>query len=123
MSNGFIYFISDNNGHIKIGVTEDVTRRMQQLQTGNAMELSLIHSIRMNSMSDAYDLETILHRTFDEYQVKNEWYRGDVVMRMLRHNWIDIGGYRFRGIGFDIGKLKLFAALMTFVVIVLNYLN
>ena len=118
---GYIYFLDDHNGHIKIGITDNIERRMKQLQTGNALELSLVHYIRVNSMHDAFELEALLHHALNNYKVKNEWYEKYAVMKFLKHNTIQLGQYRFHGIGFSYWKIAAFTAVMIVIIFVLNY--
>ena len=64
-----IYFITDGN-FTKIGVSNDVTRRLKELQTSNAKELSILKTIE-----GEYVLESKLHDFFSVYNVHGEWYK------------------------------------------------
>lgn len=123
MRRGYVYFIDDKNGHIKIGTTDNIDRRKRQLQTGNALELSLVHYVKLDSMADAFALESILHHAFNNYKVKNEWYKKEPVMKFLKHYWIGIGDYRFRGIGYPVHRFLLFALIVIAAVFVIYNLK
>ena len=118
---GYLYFISDCAEHIKIGVTDSINRRIKQLQTGNAQELYLVHYVVLNSPRDAYELEALLHRSMEKHKVKNEWYRKRPVMKMLRHNWIHVGNYRFRGLGYPIWKIAGYIIAVSVMLIFLYF--
>ena len=68
-----VYFISDNHGHIKIGVTEKLNERIKQLQVGNPYPLTVIKTIRSYKYSD-YDLEKWLHSYFSDFNCKTSSY-------------------------------------------------
>lgn len=114
---GYLYFISDGKKNIKIGITYNIERRIKQLQTGNAQELELEHYVVLVNMTEAFELETLLHRSMAEYQIKNEWYQKKPVMKMLQHNWIHVGGYKFRGLGYPGWKIGLFALIIFIIAI------
>lgn len=120
---GYIYFLDDHNGHVKIGLTDNMERRMKQLQTGNAMELTLIHSIKVDSMQDAFQLESILHHALNNHKVMNEWYEKKAVMKFLAHNWIHVGKFRFRGLGYPVMKIVLFVIAVITATVILNYIK
>lgn len=120
---GYIYFLDDHNGHIKIGITDNLERRMKQLQTGNALELTLIHHIKVGDMTEAFELESLLHHALNNSKVKNEWFEKDAVMKFLKHNWIQIGDYRFRGIGYPIWKMIVFVILVIIGTIIFSFIK
>ena len=57
-----VYFISDGNGHIKIGKSNNVEERLKTLQCGNAVELRVVHVIECQSEKEAFELESELHQ-------------------------------------------------------------
>ena len=119
----YLYFISDGNDHIKIGVTDSIDRRMKQLQTGNAQDLELVHYVVLASSRDAFELETLLHREMEEYNVKNEWYQKKPVMKLLQHNWIHIGNYKFRGLGYPLWKTVLSFAVAVATAVAIGFMK
>lgn len=69
-----IYFIqAGDGGPIKIGYTQgEAASRVRDLQTGNAELLRLLHS-----MPGDMDLEAELHRLFERYRIRGEWFHPD----------------------------------------------
>ena len=63
-----IYFVSDGK-YVKIGVTNNVEKRLQSLQSGNPKKLNLLFVIKGNK-----DLESYLHSKFKKYKKLNEWF-------------------------------------------------
>lgn len=69
---GFVYLIQDvYNNTYKIGVTKNLEKRMRNLQTGNTCELRLVDSFKTEY---PYRLESMLHRSLEQYREKNEWF-------------------------------------------------
>ena len=77
----FLYFVKCNK-YVKIGITNDVEKRIKTLQTGNAENLELIRLIEIPD-EDAYKIENAIHNRLKEYRVKNEWFElksiGDIL--------------------------------------------
>lgn len=74
--------VNDNSGFIylaqayktqwcKIGMSKQPYKRMQSLQTGSPLEITLIHRIYT---FDAIALEKALHEYFDAYRIRGEWF-------------------------------------------------
>jgi predicted GIY-YIG superfamily endonuclease len=88
-----IYFITDNNGFIKIGVTDDLEARLKQLQTGNPHRLSVIRTIstrQIRKYTD-YEVENALHFHFRKYNAdkennNSEWFESVPVLKLLKLN-------------------------------------
>ena len=64
-----IYFISDGKGAIKIGVTNNIKRRILQLRGGNPGELSLIGSIEGDARA-----ERTIHAELKAHRLSGEWF-------------------------------------------------
>lgn len=66
-----IYFIrSGISGPIKIGYTDNgIHTRLMTLQTGSWEQLMLVHS-----MKGGEKLEKKLHKQFEEYRIRGEWF-------------------------------------------------
>jgi len=64
-----VYFVK-SGGYVKIGVSNDIPRRMKDLQTGSAETLELLHT-----ESGSFDREAELHQQFDAYRVNGEWFQ------------------------------------------------
>lgn len=75
----YIYFILNYDSEaVKIGIAKNVKRRIASLQTSSPSELKLLGKIQAESVSKARELEQSLHKTFDEYRVRGEWFKADV---------------------------------------------
>lgn len=70
----FVYFISDGE-YIKIGISSDIQSRLASLQTANARDLILCHSILLNGRDEAQYFEGVLHQEFAEYRAMGEWFK------------------------------------------------
>lgn len=69
----YVYFIRAGI-YTKIGVAKNVKRRLDQIQTGNPVELKLECAIKMPNMISAFDLESKLHLAFMSKHKHGEWY-------------------------------------------------
>ena len=68
----YVYLVSDGE-YTKIGVTEDITKRLHNLQTGNARSLKVLHTEPFVGTS-AYKVEAALHSVYRDFNVLNEWF-------------------------------------------------
>jgi hypothetical protein len=65
-----VYFIQgEKGGPIKIGHTDNIERRMKQMQTGNPDKLILLHLTRGGKI-----LEGELQERFKEHHYRGEWF-------------------------------------------------
>lgn len=69
----FVYFITDGE-FIKIGISNNIQKRINSIQTGNPKRLELLRSIECTFESHAINLEKLLHRALSEHRVKGEWF-------------------------------------------------
>jgi hypothetical protein len=76
-----LYFIGCNDYAVKIGFTEDIHKRLKQLQTGNPYELKLLHLIDDINPQ----LESFVHEFFESKLIKNEWYDHKVISQIIIH--------------------------------------
>jgi len=67
MTESFIYAITDLT-YIKIGVSQNLDRRLSTLTTGNAVQLRLI-----GFFSGGYELEREIHARFTKVRENGEW--------------------------------------------------
>lgn len=65
----FVYFISDEDGYIKIGKASNVEARFNQLQTASRQELTVLAVKR-----GGHVLEGELHERFNHLRVRGEWF-------------------------------------------------
>ena len=94
----YVYFITDNHGHIKIGKADDTFERLKDLQTGNPYKLVILLSIRLSSPLDAFDLECILHERFRKYQLEGEWFEAEPVLKLIDTDIVTVDKYQFGGL-------------------------
>lgn len=77
-----LYVMSDarrrrsDGPRIKIGITEDVLRRVQALSAGNPGGLS-VYGTRLVRRADARSLEAALHRRFADEAIGREWFKAE----------------------------------------------
>jgi hypothetical protein len=65
-----LYLIqAKGSGSIKIGVAKDCEARIRQFQTGNPVELKLIHVFKGYG-----NIEKYLHRELSKFREKGEWF-------------------------------------------------
>jgi len=64
-----VYFIRGANGKIKIGIAQDIVRRMAELQTGSASKLEL-----MAIAEGGRKYEKKLHMKFSSARIHGEWF-------------------------------------------------
>lgn len=94
----YVYFITDNHGHIKIGKANDMMARMKELQTGNPYKLSPVLSLWMESEEKAFHLENALHKHLRNFQMEGEWFRAAPVMQLLDQEVVTVGQFKFGGL-------------------------
>lgn len=71
-TDGFIYLLSQSaTPYYKIGKSKNPYKRAQSLQTGTPLELIIIE--RYYSL-DCGQLEKLLHKYYDAYRVRGEWF-------------------------------------------------
>ena len=78
----YIYFVQAGYiGPIKIGVAQDVDKRIKDLQVGNHMALLLIAKIGPFSETHAYCIEKNLHKKFRKHHVRGEWFSRNINLK------------------------------------------
>lgn len=70
----FVYAVGDGHGNVKIGVAEDVHKRIRQLQTGNPNRLYLISFVCLASRQQADRVEREAHSFYSHDRVSGEWF-------------------------------------------------
>ncbi len=79
----FVYFISDESDHIKIGVAKDPLKRLGNMQVGNAQRLKLLYLIGAKDLDAATRIENMLHNMYSRYKIRGEWYS---IYQHMNHN-------------------------------------
>lgn len=68
----FVYLIRlSENSTYKIGTTNNINKRIKQLQTGNAEQIFLVDSYQSKL---AFKIENALHNFFKHKHKLNEWF-------------------------------------------------
>lgn len=68
-----VYFIQENgNGLIKIGKSDDVSKRIKALQSSTPSKLNLLRVV-----NGSFDREKYLHHKFSRFHERGEWFRPD----------------------------------------------
>jgi len=110
-----VYFVAEKtNDVIKIGVSNQIQRRLGQLQTANANELELMGWI---VSENDYLTEKSLHRKYDSKRERGEWFsitQDDVLRELTRargfipknENAFEILGYDRDGVPEYVGVSK-----------------
>lgn len=73
-----VYFIKDEHGWVKIGVSDKPKKRLLALQTSHADKLTIIRMIEVDG--DDYQTEEWLHRRFIDRRIRGEWFHHDPEM-------------------------------------------
>lgn len=66
---GYVYFIQDIVGNVKVGWTNDLRGRLRVLQSGNPGPLDYLH-LYLGDRS----LERALHVAGSEWRIRGEWF-------------------------------------------------
>lgn len=64
-----IYLISHQNEYLKIGYTNNIKKRLAQIQVSIPIKLEVLHLIKGD-----FNLEKELHSLFKEYSSNGEWF-------------------------------------------------
>lgn len=76
-----VYLITTDTNYLhnifKIGVANDIFKRMKSLQTGSTEKLWLYGFFPIDTKRNMLNKEVALHRTFASYQRRGEWYKID----------------------------------------------
>lgn len=100
----YVYFIIDGHGHIKIGKADDTYKRLNELQTGNPYKLSILLTVMMTSVNDAFSLEQELHQLFKDYRLEGEWFEAEPVLKVIDTDIVKLNRFQFGGLRY--GKVK-----------------
>ena len=83
----YLYFISDGE-KVKIGISEDVKRRIENLQSANHKRLTVLETRCFRNRYYAKKKEKQLHEQYKDFCVGGEWFdilntRGEIKCRKL----------------------------------------
>ncbi len=78
----YLYIIqSGERGPYKIGITNDLVRRQDELQVGNPEVLYLVASFDFGSESRAQHAERELHKLFKDHRIRGEWFNTFICLK------------------------------------------
>ena len=101
MKYSYVYFFTDNHGHIKIGKADSVIERLQELQTGNPYKLVILLTVMLDSPLLAFSLEQELHKKFDKYRLEGEWFEAEPVLELIDTDMVVLDKFKFGGLRFS----------------------
>lgn len=76
-----VYLIVNENGRVKIGISEKPRRRASELSTGSGYVCKLL--CYWNPIAAGRDVEKMLHDKFSSYRLLGEWFREDVPIKEI----------------------------------------
>lgn len=104
MFGSYVYFLTDDHGHIKIGKTNDMLTRMKELQTGNPYKLRILLTVGMRNEQEAFELEQTLHKEFRKARMEGEWFHAEPIVEFLSQDKIEVKNFTFFGRGPEFRK-------------------
>lgn len=69
----YVYFVKCGEA-IKIGVAENIERRIKEFKVGNPFEITLEFAVCFEDRNKAFAYEKELHYYFDNVRIKGEWF-------------------------------------------------
>lgn len=98
----YIYFITDGMDSVKIGIAQDVKKRIDALQTSNPNKLNLLYALKVDNKQDAQEIEKELHGMFARDRKQGEWFKSENVIEFLKKDKFILGHYMFEGINAEL---------------------
>ena len=81
-----VYFIQNSLGHIKIGSSSDVDRRLLELQIANSSILRILYVIDVPE-EESLTFEQHTQGVCVRYTLQGEWFSAGVIAHLLNHPW------------------------------------
>ena len=81
-----VYFIQNSLGHIKIGSSSDVDRRLLELQIANSGALRILYVIDIPD-NESLTFEQHTQSVCGRYALQGEWFEASVLDHLLHHPW------------------------------------
>lgn len=75
LKNKYLYVLKFTNGTVKIGITKEKDKRMKAISSASGMDI--VKSYFTEKIDRVQDLETELHRFFNEKRLKGEFFNLD----------------------------------------------
>lgn len=79
----FIYIVSDGK-YCKIGKTNDMKKRLKNLQNGNPKKLDVIALYSFANEETTFFIETKIHHKLKNYNVLNEWFYFENIQDLIK---------------------------------------
>ena len=90
----YVYFIqAGKKGAIKVGITNNVEKRIETLQIGNPYKLRVLTLIPCESRTHAFEIERRIHKFFRRQNIRGEWFTGNIDMAKMNERF---GSYDYR---------------------------
>lgn len=87
----YCYFIQcGKSGPVKIGICDNISKRISSMQTGNPEELRLAFAIECKSRKMAEAIEQDFHKYFKSRNIRGEWFTKSVLKRAHKMHWFDL---------------------------------
>jgi len=86
MKQCYVYFIrggDKKHSPLKIGITESLSKRLKQMQTGSPKKLRLQFAIIFDNKKIAMNVEKILHEMLDGKRIHGEWFSCGVKTKVI----------------------------------------
>jgi hypothetical protein len=90
--NCYVYLVQEqllsNKGAVKIGMSSNVTNRIETMQVGNSRRLVLIATMGPFGEIKANCFEKQLHRRFKGHHIRGEWFNYGCLKRLQKYDEI-----------------------------------
>lgn len=74
MSECYIYVIGIEDGPVKVGISQSPNGRLDTLQTGSPVKLSILHYRKCRNRDHALHHERMFHEVYAENRMVGEWF-------------------------------------------------
>ena len=78
-----VYCIGDGQGHVKIGRTNNLHKRLQQLQHANPNQLAVYHSFAFLYPREVAKAERAAHEAAKAFRIRGEWFYEDDALEIF----------------------------------------
>lgn len=77
----YVYVIGATGGlgPVKVGITNDLERRLSQIQSGSPVKLSVIYYLRLATTANVRGIEQAVHRELARDHAHGEWFNVSAV--------------------------------------------
>jgi hypothetical protein len=79
----YVYAAVDTRGRVKIGISNDPSRRIKDLNIGNADKLEIV--MTREAKNSGYSDETNLHLECSDFRIRSEWFTQEA-MEVINEN-------------------------------------